>query len=105
MITFVNHPALQSEDSLVQLYHNFISSFETKYVELTEWGKIFFSDFTDLSFRINPYGLVEIVSVIVSFIADKKEAVEFLEKLKEKVKICDEAVWFCRVSTKHYEYE
>lgn len=52
----------------------------------------------DLLFRINPYGLVEIVCVIVSFIAEKKEAVEFLEKLKEKVKICDEAVWFCRVS-------
>ncbi|KAJ6637415.1 26S proteasome non-ATPase regulatory subunit 13 [Pseudolycoriella hygida] len=76
MITFVNHPAFQNEDSLVQLYHNFISSFETK---------------------INPYGLVEIVSVIVSYIGEKKEAVEFLEKLKEKVKICEEAVWFCRV--------
>lgn len=41
---------------------------------------------------------MEIVSVIVSFIGEKKEAVEFLEKLKEKVKICEEAVWFCRVS-------
>lgn len=76
MISFVNHPALQNEDSLVQLYHNFVSSFETK---------------------INPYGLVEIVNVIVGYIGEKKEAVEFLEKLKEKVKICDEAVWFCRV--------
>ena len=50
------------------------------------------------NFRINPYGLVEICSVIVSFIADKKEAAAFLEKLKEKVKICDEAVWLCKVS-------
>lgn len=41
---------------------------------------------------------MEIVFVIIGYIAEKKEAVEFLEKLKEKVKICDEAVWFCRVS-------
>lgn len=57
----------------------------------------------DLSFRINPYGLVEIVFVIVGYIAEKKEAVAFLEKLKEKVKICDEAVWFCRVSVDCHE--
>lgn len=76
LIIFVKHPSLQDESSLLALYHNFISSFETK---------------------INPYGLVEMVSVIVSHIADKKEANEFLEKLKEKVKVCDEAVWFIRV--------
>jgi 26S proteasome regulatory subunit N9 len=40
---------------------------------------------------------VEIVSVIVGHISDKKEAVAFLEKLKEKVKICDEATWMCKV--------
>lgn len=73
---FVKHPVLQNEDSLVQLYHNFISSFETK---------------------INPYGLVEIVAVVVGFITDKAEAVQFLEKIKEKVKVNEEAVWYCRV--------
>lgn len=74
--TFVKHPALQSEDSLIQLYHNFISTFETK---------------------INPYGLVEILAVVVGHISDKSEAVQFLGKLKDKVKINDEAVWYCRV--------
>lgn len=47
--------------------------------------------------RINPYGLVEILAVIVLQIVDKTEAIAFLEKAKEKVKICDEAVWLCRV--------
>lgn len=74
--TFVKNPALQNEDALLTLYHNFICVFETK---------------------INPYGLVEILTVVVSHIADKKEAIAFLEKLKEKVKVCDEALWMCKV--------
>uniref|UniRef100_A0A1B0CJ11 26S proteasome non-ATPase regulatory subunit 13 n=2 Tax=Lutzomyia longipalpis TaxID=7200 RepID=A0A1B0CJ11_LUTLO len=74
--TFVKHPALQNEEALVQLYQNFLSTFETK---------------------INPYGLVEILAVVVGHISDKHEANNFLEKLKEKVKICDEAVWLCKV--------
>lgn len=41
--------------------------------------------------------MVEILSVVVGHITDKKEANNFLEKLKEKVKICDEAVWLCKV--------
>lgn len=28
--TFVKHPALQKEDNLVQLYNNFLSTFENK---------------------------------------------------------------------------
>lgn len=74
--TFVKNPALQNEDALLTLYHNFICVFETK---------------------INPYGLVEILTMVVSHIADKKEAIAFLEKLKEKVKVCDEALWMCKV--------
>lgn len=76
LTNFVKHPALQNEESLIGLYHNFISTFETK---------------------INPYGLVEISAVVVQHISDKNEAVKFLEKLTEKVKSNDEAVWFCRV--------
>lgn len=76
LLAFVKHPTLQSEESLLPLYHNFISSFETK---------------------INPHTLVEILSIIVSFITDKTEAVQFLEKLAEKVKVSDESVWLCRV--------
>lgn len=30
-------------------------------------------------------------------IQDKQEAVNFIEKLKDKVKICDEAMWLCKV--------
>lgn len=47
--------------------------------------------------RINPYGLVEICAVIAGHIADKAEANQFLAKLQDKVKVCEEAVWFCRV--------
>lgn len=41
---------------------------------------------------------MEIVEVIVEHITDKKEAIEFLNKIKDKVKICDEAVWYTQVS-------
>jgi 26S proteasome regulatory subunit N9 len=73
---FVKNPKVQNEDVLMQLYTNFLSSFETK---------------------INPYGLVEIVAVIVGHMSDKKAAIEFIEKTKDKVKMCDEAAWFCQV--------
>jgi 26S proteasome regulatory subunit N9 len=74
--TFVKNPKIQNEQALLQLYSNFIQSFETK---------------------INPYGLVDIAAVIIERMSDKKEAISFLEKLKDKVKMCDEAVWLCRV--------
>ncbi|CRK87907.1 CLUMA_CG001694, isoform A [Clunio marinus] len=74
--SFVKNPKIQNEKALMQLYSNFISTFETK---------------------INPFGLVEILSVIIAHMKDKKEAIAFIEKLKDKVKICDEAVWMCKV--------
>ncbi|EDV94979.1 26S proteasome non-ATPase regulatory subunit 13 [Drosophila grimshawi] len=76
LVTFVRHESLQDESALLQLYQNFISTFETK---------------------INPYGLIQILEVVVDNIADKKEAIDFLEKMKDKVKICDEAVWYLQV--------
>ncbi|ALC47806.1 Rpn9 [Drosophila busckii] len=76
LITFVKHESLQDETALLQLYQNFIATFETK---------------------INPYGLIQILEVVVDNISDKQEAVEFLEKMKDKVKICDEAVWYLQV--------
>ncbi|XP_030370322.1 26S proteasome non-ATPase regulatory subunit 13 [Scaptodrosophila lebanonensis] len=76
LVTFVRREALQDETALLQLYQNFISTFETK---------------------INPYGLIQILEVVVDNISDKKEAIEFLEKMKDKVKICDEAVWYLQV--------
>lgn len=74
--TFVKNPKIQNEAALMALYTNFIASFETK---------------------INPFGLVEIASVIIGHMSDKTEAVAFIEKLKDKVKMCDEAVWMCKV--------
>ncbi|KAH8247827.1 hypothetical protein KR038_010495 [Drosophila bunnanda] len=76
LVTFVRHESLQDETALLQLYQNFLSTFETK---------------------INPYGLIQILEVVVDNISDKKEAIEFLEKMKDKVKICDEAVWYLQV--------
>ncbi|XP_030563719.1 26S proteasome non-ATPase regulatory subunit 13 [Drosophila novamexicana] len=76
LVTFVRHESLQDETALLQLYQNFISTFETK---------------------INPYGLIQILEVVVDNISDKKEAIDFLEKMKDKVKICDEAVWYLQV--------
>ncbi|KAH8312824.1 hypothetical protein KR044_013095 [Drosophila immigrans] len=76
LVVFVRHESLQDETALLQLYQNFISTFETK---------------------INPYGLIQILEVVVDNISDKKEAIEFLEKVKDKVKICDEAVWYLQV--------
>ncbi|KAL7727839.1 hypothetical protein ACLKA6_019772 [Drosophila palustris] len=76
LVTFVRHESLQDESALLQLYQNFISTFETK---------------------INPYGLIQILEVVVDNISDKKEAIDFLEKMKDKVKICDEAVWYLQV--------
>ncbi|XP_016973754.2 26S proteasome non-ATPase regulatory subunit 13 [Drosophila rhopaloa] len=76
LVDFVRHESLQDETALLQLYQNFLSTFETK---------------------INPYGLIQILEVVVDNIADKKEAIDFLEKIKDKVKICDEAVWYLQV--------
>ncbi|XP_064550103.1 26S proteasome non-ATPase regulatory subunit 13 [Drosophila montana] len=76
LVAFVRHESLQDETALLQLYQNFISTFETK---------------------INPYGLIQILEVVVDNISDKKEAIDFLEKMKDKVKICDEAVWYLQV--------
>lgn len=72
----MKNPKIQNEQVLMSLYTNFISTFETK---------------------INPYGLVEILTIVISHMKDKAEAVAFLEKVKEKVKMCDQAVWMCKV--------
>ncbi|EDW83288.1 uncharacterized protein Dwil_GK22776 [Drosophila willistoni] len=76
LVAFVHHETLQDETTLLELYQNFLSTFETK---------------------INPYGLIQILEVVVDNISDKKEAIDFLEKMKDKVKICDEAVWYLQV--------
>ncbi|GBP73727.1 26S proteasome non-ATPase regulatory subunit 13 [Eumeta japonica] len=73
---FVKHPSLQTGDNLIQLYNNFLTTFENK---------------------INPLSLMEIVAHVVQQYSDKKEAIAFLEKLEPKVKINDEALALCKV--------
>ncbi|XP_026478609.1 26S proteasome non-ATPase regulatory subunit 13-like [Ctenocephalides felis] len=73
---FVKNPELCKGENLVQVYQNFITSFENK---------------------INPLSLVEILAIVVQQIADKREAISFLEKLAEKVKNNTEAHALCQV--------
>ncbi|KAK1128843.1 26S proteasome non-ATPase regulatory subunit 13 [Melipona quadrifasciata] len=76
--TFVKHPVLQKGDKLVQLYVNFLSTFENK---------------------INPLSLVEILAYVIQQFQDKQEAIKFLEKTESKVKSSNEAVALCKVLT------
>ncbi|XP_064607948.1 26S proteasome non-ATPase regulatory subunit 13-like [Liolophura sinensis] len=74
LLTFVKDPIFSKGDGLLQLYENFIADFEH---------------------RINALALVEIIIVVVRQITDPKQAVEFLEKIQEKVKANDEAKILC----------
>ncbi|XP_033325002.1 regulatory particle non-ATPase 9 [Megalopta genalis] len=74
--TFVKHPSLAKGDNLVQLYNNFLSTFENK---------------------LNPLSLVEILSHVIQQFQDKQEAIKFLEKAEAKVKSSNEAVALCKV--------
>lgn len=76
--TFVKNPALQKGDKLVQLYINFLSTFENK---------------------INPLSLVEILAYVIQQFQDKQEAIKFLEKTESKVKSSNEAAALCKVLT------
>ncbi|GLH15131.1 26S proteasome non-ATPase regulatory subunit 13 [Gryllus bimaculatus] len=73
--TFVKHSSLQKGDNLVQLYNNFIQTFENK---------------------INPLSLVEILAHVVVQFEDQREALQFLEKAEGKVKSSNEAVALCK---------
>lgn len=76
--TFVKNPVLQKGDKLVELYVNFLSTFENK---------------------INPLSLVEILAYVIQQFQDKQEAIKFLEKTESKVKSNNEAVALCKVLT------
>ncbi|XP_066584466.1 26S proteasome non-ATPase regulatory subunit 13-like [Prorops nasuta] len=73
---FVKHSSLQNGDNLVQLYNNFLSTFENK---------------------INSLSLVEILAHVITQFNDKQEAIKFLEKAETKVKNNNEAVALCKV--------
>lgn len=74
--SFVKHPSLQDNENLIQLYNNFIQTFENK---------------------MNPLSLVEIIAFIVVQFPNKRDAIEFLKKSEEKVKSNNEAVALCKV--------
>ncbi|KAL7866536.1 hypothetical protein AOLI_G00143500 [Acnodon oligacanthus] len=74
---FVKDPYFETDDSLIQLYENFICDFEH---------------------RINPLSLVEIVLYVVRQMTDPNDAITFLEKTKEKVKSSEEAVILCKTT-------
>ncbi|XP_072392949.1 26S proteasome non-ATPase regulatory subunit 13 [Diabrotica undecimpunctata] len=76
LMNFIKKPELQTNDNLIQLYNNFIQSFENK---------------------INPLSLVEIVAIVVQQFKNPKDAVAFLEKTEPKVKINADAQNLCKV--------
>ncbi|XP_057657286.1 26S proteasome non-ATPase regulatory subunit 13 [Diorhabda carinulata] len=76
LLTFIKKPELQKNDNLIQLYTNFIQSFENK---------------------INPLSLVEIVAVVVQQFKEPKDAIAFLQKTEPKVKVNPDAQNLCKV--------
>ncbi|KAJ8917258.1 hypothetical protein NQ315_002275 [Exocentrus adspersus] len=76
LLKFIKKPEIQKSDALIQLYNNFIQTFENK---------------------INPLSLVEIVAIVVEHYKDPKEAIAFLEKTEPKVKINPDAQNLCKV--------
>lgn len=78
LLTFVKHATFAQGDGLVKLYNNFIADFEH---------------------RISPLALAEIFTHVIKQIKDSKDAVEFLDKGREKVKSSDEASIILLTST------
>lgn len=76
LLNFVKTHELQDNEELIKLYQNFISTFESK---------------------VNPLSLVEIVAFVIEQYKDKKDAVEFLKKIEQKVKINSDAQSLCKV--------
>jgi len=76
LLNLVQRPELQQGDQLYELYTNVIADFETK---------------------LNPLSLVQVCTPIVARFGDKEEAVQFIEKIGEKVKTNTEAFVLTRV--------
>ncbi|XP_019872657.2 26S proteasome non-ATPase regulatory subunit 13 [Aethina tumida] len=76
LLVFIKKPEFKKGDNLLQLYNNFIQTFENK---------------------INPLSLVEIVAIVTEQIKQPKEAIAFLEKTEPKVKINPDAQNLCKV--------
>ncbi|CAG9770043.1 unnamed protein product [Ceutorhynchus assimilis] len=76
ILAIIKTPELQKGDNLLQLYNNFIQTFENK---------------------INPLSLVEIVAIVIEQIKQPKDAIAFLEKTQPKVKVNSDAQNLCKV--------
>ncbi|KAL1502084.1 hypothetical protein ABEB36_007282 [Hypothenemus hampei] len=76
LLVLIKRPELQKSDNLLQLYNNFIQTFENK---------------------INPLSLVEIIAIVIEQFKDHKEAIVFLEKTEPKVKVNPDAQNLCKV--------
>ncbi|KAK9876045.1 hypothetical protein WA026_011155 [Henosepilachna vigintioctopunctata] len=76
LLKFIKKPELQQGDNLLQLYNNFIHTFENK---------------------INPLSLVEIVAISIEQFKNAQDAIAFLEKTEPKVKINPDAQNLCKV--------
>merc|ERR1711884_951550 len=76
LLSLVKRPELEKGDDLWQLYNNVIADFEIK---------------------LNPLSLVDICTPIVNGFKDAEEAVQFLEKIGDKVKANTEAFVMTRV--------
>jgi len=76
LLKLVLRPEVQEGDELYSLYTNVIADFETK---------------------LNPLSLVQICTPILARFSDKEEAVQFVEKIGDKVKANTEAFVLTRV--------
>jgi len=76
LLKLVLRPELQKGDELYNLYTNVIADFETK---------------------LNPLSLVQIITPVLGRFSDKDEAVQFIEKIGDKVKANTEAYVLTRV--------
>ncbi|KAF7286681.1 regulatory particle non-ATPase 9 [Rhynchophorus ferrugineus] len=76
LLVLIKKSELQKGDHLIQLYNNFLQTFENK---------------------INPLSLVEIIAIIIEQFKVPNEAITFLEKTEPKVKISPDAQNLCKV--------
>jgi len=74
LLEFTKNPMFAKGDGLLRLYENFLSDFEH---------------------RINPLSLAELCVLVVKQIPESKTAIEFLDKVKDKVKSNEEAKVLC----------
>jgi len=77
LLEFTKNPIFAKGDGLLRLYEHFLSDFEH---------------------RINPLSLAELCVLVVRQIPDSGQAIEFLEKVQEKVKASEEAKVLCMTS-------